>query len=30
MSNLDWSKVNARVIKILTEKDIVGNGDLVG
>ncbi|CAB5497867.1 Pyruvate kinase (EC 2.7.1.40) [uncultured Gammaproteobacteria bacterium] len=29
MSNLDWSKVNARVIKILTEKDIVGNGDLV-
>jgi hypothetical protein len=23
------TKVNARVIKILTEKDIVGNGDLV-
>lgn len=29
MSNADWGKVNAKVIKILAEKDIVRNGDLV-
>jgi pyruvate kinase len=29
ISNSDWSKVNARVIKILIEKNIVGNEDLV-
>lgn len=29
MSSLEWEKVNARVIKILTGKDIVREGDLV-
>ena len=29
MSALDWEKVNAKVIEILTEKNIVEEGDLV-
>ncbi len=29
MSSLDWGKVNARVIQVLKNKDIVENGDLV-